>query len=168
MKRINTLAIPGLALASLLLLAFPAYASATTFTMTVKDLTVGPFLVTPIVCPDGTTIPGGILTLTVNGVFHVTNDTAGGIHFTSTTTGNLTLVGLNPDGTLTGVTYTGHFTTWDGGTVHITSTGATEFGFTFSAHATGTDGSTFAFHQGLHITFNPGGTITANMTRLTC
>ncbi len=148
-----TLAISGLASTSLLLLLLtvPAHAAATPMTVTFHDTTVS-FPVTPITCPSGATgLPGGMLTITYNGVMHTTSDTAGGIHFTMTITGSFVLVATS------GVTFTGHINVWSGGTEHFASNGASEIGFTASAHGTGTDGSTIDFHIVAHITINANG-----------
>ena len=158
MKRISAV---FLALAPLLVLVIPAYASATPSTMTFHDLTAS-MKVTPIVCPDGSTIPGGTLTTTSNGVMHNSTDSNGGFHVTATISASFILVSTS------GVTFTGHFTAWFGGTAHVTSTGASEFGFTFSAHGTGTDGTKLDFHMSQHMTINPDGTITSTFMNLRC
>jgi hypothetical protein len=160
LKNLTTAVIPELALASLLLFALPAYATPTTVTF--HDATASMF-VTPMTCPDGSVIPGGTLSFTFNGVAHFNTDSNGGMHFTSTTTASFTLTS-----TTNGIDYAGHLTTWDGGTAHLTSTGASEFGFTLSVHATGTDGSKFAFHQDAQFTVNAQGIVTVNIFNLKC
>jgi hypothetical protein len=80
-----------------------------TCTMHISDFTPRPMPVTPIVCPDGSTVPGGLLAITVEtGVFHLTVNTAGDFWDTSTFEGTFTFVGTD------GVTVTGHFTEWFG------------------------------------------------------
>ncbi|TMG16584.1 MAG: hypothetical protein E6I01_05100 [Chloroflexi bacterium] len=66
--------------------------------------------VTPIACPDGTVVPGGLLTVTVNnGVAHITINKAGDEWDTSTLEGTFVFVAAP-----TGIAYTGHFTEWFG------------------------------------------------------
>jgi hypothetical protein len=80
-----------------------------TCTMHISDFTPRPMRVTPIVCPDGSLVPGGMLAVTVqNGVFHLTVNTAGDFWDTSTVEGPFVFVGDN------GVTVTGHYTEWFG------------------------------------------------------
>ncbi len=159
-----TLALNGLALTPLilLLLTMPAHATASTATMTFHDMTTS-MPVTPITCPSGATVPGGMLSTTANGVMHSTNDTAGGIHVTMTITGSFVLLATS------GVTFTGHVNVWFGGTAHFASNGASEFGVTVSARGTGTDGSTFDFHIVAHVTINANGLPpTVMFMKLTC
>jgi hypothetical protein len=69
--------------------------------------------VTPIACPDGSTVPGGLLTITINnGVFHITINKAGDLWDTGTIEGTFVFVADN------GLTYTGHFTQWFGDSVN--------------------------------------------------
>lgn len=80
-----------------------------TCTMHISNFTPPPMHVTPIVCPDGSQIPGGMLAVTIqNGVFHVTINTAGDFWDTSTVEGPFVFVGSD------GVTVTGHYTEWFG------------------------------------------------------
>jgi hypothetical protein len=80
-----------------------------TCTMHISDFTPRPMPVTPIVCPDGSTVPGGLLAITVEtGVFHVTVNTAGDFWDTSTFEGPFIFRGTD------GSTVTGHFTEWFG------------------------------------------------------
>jgi hypothetical protein len=68
----------------------------------------------PNVCPDGSVVPGGLLTTTVaNGVFHLTINKAGDAWSTGTIEGTFVFVA---DGT--GVMYTGHFAQWFGDSVN--------------------------------------------------
>ena len=84
-----------------------------TCTMHLSNFTPPPMPVTPIVCPDGSQVPGGLLTITVqNGVFHVTINTAGDVWDTSTVEGPFTFV--SDDGT----TFTGHYTQWFGDSIN--------------------------------------------------
>jgi hypothetical protein len=161
LKKLTTITISGLALA-FLLLGLAANASATPSTVTFHDL-VSTFTVPPLTCPDGSTIPGGTVTQTANGVIHFNTDSNGGLHFTMTATGPFTLTA-----TTNGVDYAGQITAWDGGNAHVTSTGASEFGATLNVHATGTDGSGIGFHIDAHVTVNPDGTVTVNNFHLHC
>src|SRR2546429_9453931 len=69
--------------------------------------------VTPIACPDGSTIPAGLLTITINnGVFHITINKAGDLWDTGTIEGTFVFVANS------GLTYTGHFTQWFGDSVN--------------------------------------------------
>ncbi|HEY8677392.1 MAG TPA: hypothetical protein VIN39_02015 [Candidatus Dormibacteraeota bacterium] len=84
-----------------------------TCTMHVSDLTMGPLPVTPITCPDGSTVPGGFLTTTVqNGVLHITINKAGDLWDTGTFEGSFTFVAD------TGTVYTGHFAEWFGDSIN--------------------------------------------------
>lgn len=66
--------------------------------------------VTPNVCPDGSVVPGGLLTITVeNGIAHITVNKAGDEWDTSTLEGTFIFVAAD-----TGVVYTGHFEQWFG------------------------------------------------------
>ncbi len=95
----------------------------------------------------------GTVTLTYNGVFHVTMDTSTGTgHFTATQTGDFVFV---PDDS-TQPTYTGHFTIWDGANVNFTNFTATD---TFNLRGIGSDGSVLAFHMDDHITINATGVV---------
>ena len=158
MKKIPALLLP---LAALVVLTAPVYASAIPVTMTFHDMT-GSMPVTPILCPDGSTIPGGELSTTSNMVMHTSTDSNGGIHFTGTTSASFVLLSTS------GLIFTGHYTAWFGANGHFTSTGASEFSFTFSAHGTATDGTTFSFSMDHHVTVNPDGTITSTFMNLRC
>jgi hypothetical protein len=77
--------------------------------MHITDFTPRPMPVAPIVCPDGSTVPGGVLAVTVEtGVFHLTVNTAGDAWDTATLEGPFTFRGTD------GSTVTGHFTEWFG------------------------------------------------------
>jgi hypothetical protein len=81
-----------------------------TCTVHFHDQTMGPAPVLPNVCPDGSVVPGGLLTITIkNGIAHITINKAGDEWDTSTSEGTFVFVA---DGT--GVMYTGHFTEWFG------------------------------------------------------
>jgi hypothetical protein len=111
------------------------------------------------------------ITTTYNAVFHVTQN-ANGESFTETETGSFVAVPtevlrdangdpiVDEDGNLTpvgdplpGETFSGHFTSWDGG--NFTEHG-TVFTATFSVRGTGSEGTTFAEHDLFHFTGGPG------------
>lgn len=102
----------------------------------------------------------GILTITYNSVSHENSDAAGGSHETDTSTGTFVFAQDN------GVTFTGHFTMWDG--ENEKPKGAAVETFTFSAHGDGDDGSTLQFNANGHETTNPDGTTTSEFDRLSC
>jgi hypothetical protein len=80
-----------------------------TCTMHFTDITPPPMHVTPITCPDGSMVPGGMLAVIVEtAVFHVTINTAGDFWDTSTAEGQFVFVGDDA------VTVIGHFTEWFG------------------------------------------------------
>ncbi len=125
----------------------------------------------PVAAIDCPLASAGMVTLTYNGVMHVTNDSSGGIHLTFTATGNFTFTpGTFNDGIFvpnpSGLMFTGHATFWFGG--NLASSGTTVFSSTFSAHGVGTDGSTFGFNGVMHVTFNPDGTPTGAVMNLVC
>lgn len=121
-----------------------------TCTVHLHDATFPPFVVTPIACPDGSVVPGGLLTLTVeNGVAHITINKAGDQWDTSTLEGTFVFVAAP-----TGTVYTGHWMQW--------------FGDSFNNqnqvhHATGTfigtsaDGSHLAVHFEVHLSTDASG-----------
>ena len=99
--------------------------------------------VTPIACPDGSTVPGGLLTITINnGVFHITINKAGDVWDTGTIEGTFVFV------TDTGVTYTGHFTQWFGDSLNNQNQVSH---FTGSFVGTAADGSHLNLHFDFHI-----------------
>lgn len=134
-------AVIGLAAALLLSVAAPAVAGgpAQTFTQTFKDVTES--------FPEGNPCTGdpGIVTITYNGVIHITELASGEFHITGTFTGTFTFVHDDP----TLPTYTGRFTQWFGENHNRNEAVAT---FTFRARGTGSDGSTLNFHAVAHIT----------------
>ncbi len=122
-----------------------------TCTMHISDFTPRPMPVTPIVCPDGSTVPGGLLAVTVEtGVFHVTVNTAGDFWDTSTFEGPFTFVGTN------GITVIGHFTEWFGDSFNnhnivshatLNFVGMSSTGAMFSLH--------LEFRMGVSVSGNP-------------
>lgn len=133
------------ALGAVLLMAVPAQASgagAVSMTQTFHNA-----VQTMADSPNPCTGVLGDVTLTYNGVMHVTFLTSGvgaGTGWgTFTATGDLSVIQDN------GVTYTGQFMTWDGFNFNLENFTST---MTFIVHATGSDGSTVSFHSVAHIT----------------
>lgn len=116
-----------------------------------------------IPCGPNTGTPATV-TLTVNGQMHVTFFTsgagAGDGWGTSTETGNFVAVPV--DSSLP--TYTGHTTSWDGGSFNLHNF---SFTGTFSIHATGSDGSSFTFHETQHTNVSASG-ITNSFDKPVC
>lgn len=103
----------------------------------------------------------GTVTITYNGVFHVTVNKAGDSWATGTQTGDFVFV---PDDA-SQPSYTGHFTTWFGlsdnnqnGVDHST----------FTIHGTGSDGSSLTFHDTAHVSTNANGVVTVSFDKATC
>lgn len=81
-----------------------------TCTVHLHDTAFPDMHVAPDICPDGTVVPGGMLSIfVVNGVAHITINKAGDEWDTSTLEGTFTFIA---DGT--GTLYSGHFTEWFG------------------------------------------------------
>ncbi|TMC84280.1 MAG: hypothetical protein E6J06_07225 [Chloroflexi bacterium] len=156
------------ALAAVVVLATPAAAAgagAVSVTQTFHNVTQTFTPPDPMASNPCTGAPG-ILTLTYNGVSHMTFLTSGvgaGTGWgTFTATGAFTFVQSDP-----AVTFTGRFTTWDGFSMNLnnfTSTG------TLNGRGTGSDGSSLTFHSVFHITglnTNPP-TIVVTFGKLNC
>lgn len=141
-------------------LSFPAQAVAENETMNFHSVTLT-FPVTPGPCPgEG----AGIVTYTFNGVMHTTNDSAGGIHFTFTATGDFMFVPSDP----TQLSSSGHATMWFGGNVLVYSSGVIALSGTFSLHGTASDGSSFQFNSVAHLAINPDGKIVSSVMNFNC
>jgi hypothetical protein len=125
------------------MMAPAAFAKANTFTETVHGFTE--------TFPDVNPCTGdpGQLTVTYNGVFHITDDPNGGFHVTGTNTGTFTFVPDDPSLP----SYTGRFTVWFGGNVTSNSDG---FWVTFRVKGTGSDGSELVFNAVEQIHFSNG------------
>lgn len=96
----------------------------------------------------------GTVTITYNGVVHVTLLPNGTSHFTITQTGDVVFVPDDPSLP----TYTGHFTTWAG----FNSNNKNEAGtVTFTVKVTGSDGSTLKFHLTEHFSVSASGVVNA-------
>lgn len=137
------------AIALLVVAARPAAADgqgATTFTQTFHNATDS------FAAPNPCTGAPGMVTITYNGVLHVTVNKSGDFWATGTQTGDFVLTPDDP----TQPTYSGHFTTWFGdsdnrrnGVEHST----------FSVHGTGSDGSTLRFHDTMHLSVSASGAV---------
>jgi len=132
------------------LLLFPASSAfadgAVTFTQTFKD--VSDTFPTPNPC----TGDPGTVTITFNGVFHVTELPNGTSHFTITQTGDFVFVPDDP----TQPTFTGHFTAWAGFNSNNKNAAGTS---TFTVHGTGSDGSVLKFHVTDHFSVSASGVV---------
>jgi hypothetical protein len=132
----RALALLGLA-AALVLPASPAFAQAKTFTTatgTHTEPASNP-------CTDDL----GTFTITYTGVFHITQNAAGGIRTTGTLTGTFVFDATDP----TRPDYTGRFTETFGDNTNSNNQLATS---TFRVRGTGTDGSTVHLHTVAHTT----------------
>jgi hypothetical protein len=153
-------------LAATVLFATPASANgagAVSFTQTFHN-TIQTFTPPDPMATNPCTGAPGTLTFIYNGVFHMTMLTSGvgaGTGWgTFTAAGDATLV-------QTGVTYSGHFATWDGFNFNLNNYTATA---TFSGHLTGSDGTSLAFHGLFHITAlrTTPPTVIVTFNRLNC
>ncbi len=120
-----------------------ALAQAETETITVQDFTE-----TFSDVDSCTGVPGEI-TVTYNGVFHVSEDPNGGVHVTATQTGTVQFI--PDDASLP--SYSGRFTGWFGG--NVTSNGE-GFWVTFRVNASGSDGSTEVLNAVEQVHFSNG------------
>lgn len=160
--------IPGLvALGVVFLMALPAQASgsgAMTFTQTFHNVTQTFSPPDPMATNPCTGVPG-VLTLTFNGVAHVTFLTsgvgAGTGWVTFTNTGDFTFAGQD------GVTFTGHFTVWDGASFNLKNLATTGI---LVIHGTGSDGSSLTLHSVMHMTvlLGPPPTLVVSFNKFTC
>jgi hypothetical protein len=102
----------------------------------------------------------GIVTITYNGVFHVTEHPDGHYHVTGTTTGTFVFDITDP----TEPDLSGHFATWFGETSNPQTFVAT---VTFNARAVTTDGTRLSFHQTFHVT-HVGSEVIVEFDKLRC
>jgi hypothetical protein len=123
--------------ALLILPGSSAFAQAQTVTETVKNQTET--FIDELPC-----VGQAEITITYNGVFHIT-ETANGTHVTGTLTGTFVADPLDPSLP----TYTGRFTQWFGENHNPNMANAT---FTFSVRGRAEDGSTVNFHVVAHVT----------------
>jgi hypothetical protein len=155
-KHIRVGALVSLAVLALLLVTTTSvFAKTVTFTQTFHHATQTFPTSNPCTGAPGT------VTLTFNGVVHVTMDTNTGTgHMTETMTGDFVFVPDDP----TQPTITGHFTSWDGENQNIQNFTATA---TFNLHGTGSDGSRLQGHFLAHISVSATG-ITILFDKMTC
>jgi hypothetical protein len=137
--RVSFLIVAVLAVAALPATAGAHGGKAETFTATFKDFEETFPEVNP--CSG---VPGTV-TVTQNGVFHVTVHPDGHFHLTGTFTGPFTFVPDDPSEP----TFEGRFTTWFGENHNTNMANAT---FTFSVRGKGSDGSSLKFNAVAHIT----------------
>jgi hypothetical protein len=135
-----------------------AGAGAVSFTQTFHNATQSFSDVNPCTGAPGT------VTLTYNGVFHVTELTsgqgAGTFWGTGTMTGDFSFV---PDDA-SQPSYAGHFATWFGDNNNLQNGSETS---TFSLRGTGSDGSTLQFHDVAHMSVSATG-ITISFGKASC
>ena len=138
--------------------ASAAGAGAVTFTQTFHNATDS--FPTPNPC----TGVAGTVSLTYNGVFHVTTLTSGQGAGTAWATGTQTGDFVFTPDDVSQPSYTGHFTTWFGDNNNVHN--GVEHS-TFSLHGTGSDGSTLEFHDVAHLSVSATG-ITLAFDKPTC
>ncbi len=131
-----------------------ASAQANTFTQTVHGFTETFTDVNPC-----TGDPGEV-TVTYNGVFHITEDPNGGFHVTGTLTGTFQFVPDDP----TLPSYTGRFTDWFGGNITANNEGFWE---TFRINGTGSDGSQLILNAVAQVHFS-NGELRVEFSKLNC
>ncbi len=138
-----------LTLSTLLLMTVASVgaAPAETETITVKDATESFTDVNPC------TGEPGLVTVTYNGVFHITALDDGTYHITGTETGTFTFEPDDPSQP----SVTGRFTIWFGENSNQASFNGT---FTFRVNGQGSDGSTVRFNGVAHISVSATGTTT--------
>jgi len=134
-------------------------AAPTTDTTIVKDATDSFAATNP--CTDPAT--PGVVTITYNGVFHITDFGGGIFQVTGTQTGTLVFVPDDPSG----ITYTGHFAAWFG---TQSNPPALQFAATdtFAVHVTGSDGSKLTLLLLNHVTRTPAGDIASEFHIVGC
>jgi len=152
------------ALGALFLMALPAQASgagAVSVTQTFQDATQTFVPPDPTAVQPCTGVPG-TLTITYNGVAHLTVLTSGvgaGTGWaTFTATGTFNFAGSD------GVNFSGRFTTWDGQNLNLQNFAATAI---LVVHGTGSDGSSLTFHDVAHMSVSASG-MTLSFDKPTC
>lgn len=132
----------------LMVVANVGAAPAETETITVKDATES--------FPDVNPCTGapGIVTVTYNGVFHITTLPNGTYHVTGTQAGTFTFEPDDPSQP----SVTGRFTFWFGENSNQASFNGT---FTFRVNGQGSDGSTVRFNGVAHVSVSATGATTA-------
>ncbi|HEX6554332.1 MAG TPA: hypothetical protein VF026_16320 [Ktedonobacteraceae bacterium] len=162
-KRVSLSAAAGSVAAIALLLftlstASAAGAGAISFTQTFHNA------VQSFPSPNPCTGASGTVTLTFNGVFHVTELTSGQGAGTDWATGTMTGTFVFTPDDPTQPSFTGHFTTWFGQNDNLRNGVQTS---TFALHGTGSDGSTLNFHEVTHLSFSASG-ITVSFDKPSC
>ncbi|HKZ86041.1 MAG TPA: hypothetical protein VJ793_20595 [Anaerolineae bacterium] len=104
--------------------------------------------------------PGNV-TLTYNGVVHMTTTPNGAFHLTGTFTGDFVFVPVNP----ALPTASGNFTVWFGDNFNEKNENHT---FTFTVHGTSSDGSDVQWHITAHTTMNANGEVLVEFFKLNC
>ena len=131
-----------------------------TCTIQMRDVPFGPFPVPPTPCPDGSTVPGGIVSGTFKtAVFHITINKAGDLWATNTEEGPFALVTAPPV-----VTFMGHLTGWFGESINKKNVVVHS---TFNVTATGSDGSHVSLHMLMHFSTSARGMVVA-FDKITC
>lgn len=133
-------------------------AGAVSFTQNFHNVTESSTNVNPC-----TQVPGTV-TLTYNGVFHVTTLTSGQGAGTSWATGTLAGDFTFAPFDASQPTYTGHFATWFGDNNNLNNGTETS---TFNLHGTGSDGSTIQFHDVAHLSVSATG-VTVSFDKASC
>ena len=120
-----------------------------TCTMHITDFIPPSMEVLPKTCPDGSQVPGGLLTVTIeNGFFHLTVNTAGDAWDTSTSEGPFAFVGTD------GITVSGHYMQWFGDSINnMNAVGHATLNFVGKT----ADGTLLILHVEFHISVNPNG-----------
>src|SRR5579859_5606105 len=128
---------------------------ATTFTQTFHNAVT--------TMPSGNPCSGvpGDVTLTYNGVFHITSNKAGDFWVTGNQTGDFSFVpsvGGAPS-------YSGNFHLWFGDS----SNNQNDVNhFTFQLQGVGSDGSVLTFHETEHVSTDANGNIVVSFDKMTC
>jgi hypothetical protein len=131
----------------------PVPGQTTTCTLHASNLPPQTMPVSPNVCPDGSVVPGGSLTISVaTEVFHFTVNGAGDVWDTGTSQGTFSFTAF-PDGTV----YTGHFAMWFGDAINnqnSVSNGTVNF------VGTSATGAHLSLHVELHFRISVDGQVT--------
>jgi hypothetical protein len=131
----------------------PQAGQTTTCTMHLTNVTFPPMEVTPNVCPDGSIVPGGSLSITVvNGVAHIMVNGAGDEWDTTTLEGTFVFVAND-----VGPAYTGHFVEWFGDSVNNKNAVANATANFIGKSATG---GLISLHIELHFRLSVSGQVT--------
>jgi hypothetical protein len=136
-----------------------ARGAATVFTQTFHNVTQTFTPPDPMASNPCTGAPG-TLTITYNGVFHITTLPSGEFWLTNTLAGDFTLVPV-----AAGLpTLMGHFAAWFG--ISSNERNAV-FHDTLNIHGTGSDGSVFTYHAVMHFSVSATGEV-ISFSKITC